>query len=261
MSPAPAFTVVLHDVAPATWPHYRDFAAQAAAWGVPLTLLVVPDYHGQGTFDRDGAFCAAIERELVRGGEVAMHGYFHADPIPCRGPLDFLRRRVYTHEGEFAVLPYGEARRRLEQGWALFERTGWPVEGFVAPAWLLGQAAWRALQAFPFRYTTSLRWVYLREGEHWRPIAAPSLVWSARSGWRRAVSQEVNEFRLRRSNAKPWLRLGLHPVDMAHERSRRFWVQSTEHLLEERRSCTKGAWVRAALAAEPLWCDGRMADV
>src|SRR5689334_11770514 len=42
----PAFNVVLHDVAPSTWPEYRPFVeAVDAIGGVPLTLLVVPAFH------------------------------------------------------------------------------------------------------------------------------------------------------------------------------------------------------------------------
>jgi predicted deacetylase len=239
------FSVVLHDVAPATWPLYADFAARATALGVPLTLLVVPDYHGQGTFERDPRFCATIERELARGGEAVLHGYYHADELPCHGPIDFVRRRLFTHEGEFAAISEQEALARLEQGLALFARMGWPVEGFVAPGWLLSEGAWRALARLPLRYTSSLRRVYVRAGEGWRPIDAPSLVWSARSGWRRLVSQAVNERWLRRSASRPWLRLGLHPVDMRHERARRFWERATLALLADRTPCTKGEALRA----------------
>ena len=238
------FSVVLHDVAPATWPLYADFAARATALGVPLTLLVVPDYHGQGTFERDPRFCATIERELARGGEAVLHGYYHADELPCHGPIDFVRRRLFTHEGEFAAISEQEALARLEQGLALFARLGWPVEGFVAPGWLLGEGAWRALARTSLRYTSSPRRVYGRAGEEWHPVEAPSLVWIARSGWRRLVSQVVNERWLRRSASRPWLRLGLHPVDMRHERSRRFWERAMLALLAERTPCTKGEALR-----------------
>lgn len=244
------FSVVLHDVAPATWPLYADFAAKAASWGVPLTLLLVPDYHGQGTFDREPRFCAAIERELARGGEAVLHGYFHADELPCHGPIDFVRRRIFTHEGEFAAISEQEAQMRLERGLALFARLGWPVEGFVAPGWLLGEGAWRALARTPLRYTSSPRRVYVRAGAGWRSIEAPSLVWSARSGWRRLVSQLVNERWLRRSANRPWLRLGLHPVDMRHERSRRFWERTTRALLAERIPSTKADALRHLTALQ-----------
>jgi len=41
-----ALTLVLHDVAAETWPDYRPFVeAVDAIGGVPITWLVVPDFH------------------------------------------------------------------------------------------------------------------------------------------------------------------------------------------------------------------------
>lgn len=38
--------LVLHDVAPETWPDYRPFVEAVDALGqVPMTWLVVPDFH------------------------------------------------------------------------------------------------------------------------------------------------------------------------------------------------------------------------
>jgi uncharacterized protein len=76
------------------------------------------------------------------------------------------------------------------------------------------------------------------------PIAAPGLVWSARSAWRRGASWLVSERQLRRSQAAPLLRLGLHPVDMRHEFSRRYWLDVLMRLLHQgRRPMTKIAWL------------------
>jgi len=41
-------------------------------------------------------------------------------------------------EGEFWALSEREATRRIEAGVAWFRAQGWPLAGFVAPAWLLG---------------------------------------------------------------------------------------------------------------------------
>ena len=69
-----------------------------------------------------------------------------------------LRRRVYTRgEGEFWALSEREATRRIEAGIAWFREHGWPLAGFVAPAWLLGPGAWQALATQRFEYTATLR--------------------------------------------------------------------------------------------------------
>ncbi len=242
---AESLAVVLHDVAPATWPLYAPFVAELdARFAVPLTLLVVPDYHRQGCLDEVPDFVAILDRRLARGDELVLHGYYHDDPGPVPPtPGAWLRRRVLTHEGEFLVLDAVTARERMERGLALFRRRGWPVSGFVAPAWMLGPGARHALAGLPFTYTSDPAGLW-RLPEFTRYLA-PTLVWSARSRWRRGVSWLWNRGRLRRYRHAALLRLGIHPVDMAHAFSRRFWLAVLESLLPERRAVTKRAWLES----------------
>lgn len=238
-----AFSVVLHDVAPQTWSAYRPFVERADAMGgIPLTLLVVPDFHGAGELARFPDFVAAMDRRLARGDELVMHGYYHADDgPPPRTPLEYFMRRVYTHEGEFYRLPEAQVRARLERGYAMFQRFGWEPQGYVAPAWLLGAPARRVLREFPFRYTSNPN-ALLRLPD-FKPVAAPSLVWSARSAWRRWLSRHWNQRRLRRHADAQFLRLGLHPVDMAHPSAVSFWIDTVLRLLDTRMPMTKSAWL------------------
>ena len=85
---------------------------------------------------------------LARGHELALHGYRHLDSGP---PASGWRKRwlrgVYTrHEGEFSALSAAQSRLLLALGLQWFGRRGWPVDGFVPPAWLLGSGAWLALR-------------------------------------------------------------------------------------------------------------------
>lgn len=241
----PALCVVLHDVAPQTWDAYRPFAAFADRLGVPLTLLVVPDFHHAGDLHRHPRFVSALDARLARGDEIALHGYFHADDLPLRGdPVDFFMRRVYTREAEFYRLDASAARERLHRGLDLFTGLGWQPAGFVAPAWLLGDGARAALQGLPLRYTSSPgTLIDLRLG---RTHPAPGLVWSARSRWRRGLSQRVNLALLRRHRGAALLRLGLHPVDMQHAAARRFWTDTLTQLLACRIPLTKSTWLDQA---------------
>ncbi len=238
-----AFCVVLHDVAPATWPCYADFIAELEHLGkLPLTLLVVPDYHGQGTLDRHPAFLAAMERHLARGDELVLHGYYHADPGPVPlTPGAWLKRRIYTHEGEFYAIAEQEAARRLEQGMALFTRLAWPLHGFVPPAWLLGTEARAALGRFPLAYTSDPR--HLLRLPRFAPLFAPTLVWSACSTWRRMLSRRWNDHLLKRQATAPLLRLGLHPVDLRHRGVRNYWLETIRKLLCCRTPMTKCRWL------------------
>lgn len=238
-----AFALVLHDVAPSTWQCYRDFVANIDSMGaIPLTLLVVPDYHRQGCLSQMPDFVAMMERRLACGDELVVHGYHHDDPGPIGWSLrEGFMRRLYTREGEFFRIDPVQCRIRLEAAVQLFARLGWPLTGFVPPAWLLGSAARAVLAEFPFRYSSDPSAIIRLPG--FERLAAPSLVWSARSGWRRLLSRQWNQWQLQRQQDAPLLRLGLHPVDMEHAAVRRYWLETIAELLDQREPLTKIAWL------------------
>lgn len=99
----PAVLLVLHDVAPSTWTDYQPFVEAVDALGnVPMTWLVIPNFHRHNTLDAHPAFCRMLDTRVARGDELALHGYFHDDQEPRpTTPRDWFMRRVYTHEGEF----------------------------------------------------------------------------------------------------------------------------------------------------------------
>ncbi|WP_312244170.1 polysaccharide deacetylase family protein [Stutzerimonas nitrititolerans] len=238
--------LVLHDVAPETWVDYRSFVEAVDALGsVPMTWLVVPDFHRRNRLDEHPQFCRMLEQRLARGDELVLHGFHHLDEAPMpRGPYEWFMRRVLTHEGEFYALSEADAARRLEQGMAMFRQFGWPLHGFVAPGWLLGAGARRALAATELVYTSDVR--QLRLLPDFTGIEAPSLVWSARSAWRRGLSRQVSERLLARHRQAAVLRLGIHPVDMRHEYSRRYWLDTLGRLLADGRTpMTKIDWLRS----------------
>ncbi|MDW5376421.1 polysaccharide deacetylase family protein [Halomonas sp. HP20-15] len=240
--------VVLHDVAPATWPDYAPFVDAIDALAVdlgpiPLTWLVVPDFHHQGLCSADPAFIERMNARLARGDELALHGYHHCDDSPPpRTPYELLMRRVYTREGEFQALDEAQAGQRLDRGAALFDRQSWPVPGFVAPAWLMGSGARRALVQRSFVYTSDRRRLYSLPDL--LPLEAPGLVWSARSAWRRGASRVVCALQHHQARNADLLRLGIHPVDMRHPWVRDYWLNTIAALIQEgRRPITKRAWV------------------
>jgi predicted deacetylase len=148
--------VSIHDVAPATWADcLRLVEAVRAVADIPLTWLVVPHYHFRP--EQSPAMEACLNVALERGDELALHGYSHLDTEEAGGGLRarFLRNVYTRREGEFAALTEAEARRRLELGLDWFAARGWTPTGFVPPAWLLGEGAWRALRDAPFAYTTT----------------------------------------------------------------------------------------------------------
>jgi predicted deacetylase len=142
-------------------------------------------------------------------------------------------RRVYTHEGEFYRLSHDAALTRLRAGIEMFQRHNWPLHGFVAPAWLMSDGTRQALRQLPLGYTSDPQHLYLLPD--FTPIAAPGLVWSARSAWRRGLSKMLSDQRQQRWRQAPVIRLGLHPVDMRHRFSRDYWLHTLQQLLADGR--------------------------
>jgi len=240
--PQRSLCVSLHDVAPATWQHCRrvlDAVREVA--DIPITLLVVPAYHGQCSAQPQ--FENVMSAQLAAGHELALHGYFHLDPGVPANVIDWMRRRVYTAgEGEFCALSEEEASERLTLGRRWFDANGWPLTGFVAPAWLLGSGARRALRARnDLQYTSTLTQLIVLPEAH--PIPAPCLTYSVRQAWRRPTSIAWNSLLSRVVQSAPVLRLGLHPYDAEFKSVRLSWQRLLARALADRRALTKAQFV------------------
>lgn len=245
MSPneRPALCVAIHDVAPATWSDCLQLRhAIRAVADIPLSWLVVPRYHGSTM--RSLACESALDGLLAQGHELVLHGYTHLDPGRPNGSLRsrFLRTVYTQREGEFAALGATEARRRIECGLAWFGERGWPVSGFVAPAWLMSPHVMPLLSDYPFTYTTTFpRFHLLRPA---RSLFAPALVYAARNGVGRFVSPPINSVAAALSGTAPLVRLALHPRDAHHPALVRHAQHLVERLLEARQPLTKAAFAR-----------------
>jgi len=216
-----ALAVSVHDVSPQTRRATETMLADLAQVGVGVTsLLVVPDHHHRGAVDQDADFVSWLREKQAGGHEVVLHGYYHQrEPQPDAGWRQKLITEQYTAgEGEFYDLGYDEAARRLRLGRQMLEGAGFDLQGFIAPAWLLGAEAERAALDEGFAYTTRLGgFLDLRTGA-W--TASQSLVYSVRSGWRRTISLGWNAWLARRLQSNPLARLGLHPPDWNHAKIR-----------------------------------------
>jgi predicted deacetylase len=239
----PALCVAIHDVAPATWPEcvHLLHAVRAVA-DIPISWLLVPRFHGSGV--RSLASERTLGRLLEDGHELVLHGYTHRDETAAYAGLgQRLLRTVYTErEGEFAALTAGEARRRLELGLAWFAERGWPVSGFVAPAWLLGPQVWPLLPDYGFCYTTTFAHFHVL-----RPAAsllAPALVYAARNRVGRAVSPPLDTLAAALWGKAPLLRLALHPRDARYPTLVRHAQRLLEKLLATHEPQTKDAFAR-----------------
>ncbi|MEO7723929.1 MAG: polysaccharide deacetylase family protein, partial [Chthoniobacterales bacterium] len=212
-----ALVVSIHDVAPSTREKTERILAHLARHGgETCSLLVVPDYHREGSSLADPDFSGWLRELVARGHEIVIHGFYHQR---ARRLGENARARVVTRfytadEGEFYDLGYDEARRLITEARDDFESHGFHPHGFIAPAWLLGAEAARAAIDAGMSYTTTLRTV--RDFARGRIVISQSLVYSVRSGWRRTMSLAWNRNLFRRLAGNPLLRLGIHPPDLEH---------------------------------------------
>jgi predicted deacetylase len=234
-----AMSVTLHDVAPATQARCAQLITELERIApLSFTLLVVPYYHGQHT---NAAFDHWLQSRLLRGDELVLHGLTHRDEGPApRNWIERVRRQWYTDdEGEFADLDSAEATRRLKAGRRWFARREWPVRGFVAPAWLLSEGAWRALLRQPFGYTctrTSLFALpYGLADQPVRVLHARSIVYSTRAAWRRAMSRPWNALVAYEERRRGWMRFELHPSDVEHRAVREQALRLVSEAVDEGR--------------------------
>ncbi|MFN2475715.1 MAG: DUF2334 domain-containing protein [Chthoniobacterales bacterium] len=236
--------VSIHDVAPTTRAASEKIVAELSRRGINVcSLLVVPDYHHSGGSMADRGFVQWLRDLESAGHEVVIHGYFHARPRRSRESLrERLVTRFYTSdEGEFYDLSYEEALRRVSQAREEFVSAGLTPRGFIAPAWLLGPEAQRAVADAEMEYTTRLTNVRdLRSGED---FAARSLVYSVRSGWRRGASLAWNAALARVMSGAELLRLAIHPPDIEHDAIWRQISALAGSIAEARTPTTYRDWV------------------
>jgi len=166
-------------------------------------------------FDQDTSFVNWLHELSAAGHDLCLHGDTHAADEIRGGPVARMMARFYTNrEGEFYQLTRPEAQTKLADGLDRFEDSELPVHGFTAPAWLLSGPAREALVARGFHYNTLFGQVeLLQEG---RSIAAPTLVFSCRSAWRRVISIAWTRFWMRVHADAPVLRLAVHPCDLEY---------------------------------------------
>ena len=217
----------------------------------PLSWLVVPNHHRCAPILRDRAFLRAMDARLMQGDELVLHGLYHTDEAPAPRTLrGIVERRLLTRrEGEFAALSESEAASRISCGVALFETLGWPLHGFVPPAWLMSDGAREALKktAHPFSYVTVKSGMYRLPG--WRFERTANLWYSPTSMPRRALSACAIRFELARARHAALLRISLHPQDVRFPGVLRHWERLIGDALASRRPVTKHAW--ASHATDP----------
>lgn len=237
--------VSIHDVSPLTREATEKILHDLAEQGIRRTsLLVIPDHHHRGPMRADPGFCEWLRKRVADGHEAVLHGYYH---LRERQAGDGVVKRLVTEsytagEGEFHDLDEESATELLQRGLADFREAGLAPTGFIAPAWLLGADATRAVERVGFEYTTRIGQVEDFVAGRW--YASQSLVYSVRAAWRRAMSLGWNEFLLRWLGECALVRVGLHPPDWSHPAIRDHVRNCMTRALAGREAMTYEDWLR-----------------
>jgi len=215
-----------------------------AVAGISVTsLLVIPDHHHQGRIDHVDGFAPWLREKVSSGHEVVLHGYHHLRTSKeDEGMITRLITRHYTAgEGEFHDPSFSEASALLRRGKEALSDCGVPFRGFIAPAWLLGSEAERAVREEGFDYTTRIGSVLdLKNGS---TFSSRSMVYSVRSPWRRSLSLLWNESLFRCLRKAPLLRIGLHPPDWDYPSVRGQVMRFLSLAASSRHVTTYGEWL------------------
>lgn len=206
----------IHDVSPCFESDIDRLAdrLQGLLGGPRFAMLVVPNYWGRAHLADAPAFRARLRRWSDQGVEMILHGWSHHDDARHENAAAaFKARHLTAGEGEFLGLSRAEAKRRLADGRALLEDAiGRPVTGFVAPAWLYGLSARRALRLLDFAYAED----HFRV---WRPAddavlcRGPVVTWASRSPARQASSLAFAALARHALKPLPTVRVAVHPGD------------------------------------------------
>lgn len=211
--------ISLHDVTPKfqnELEHLLKIIRQSGS--AQGTLLVIPDYHGNGPLTPQSPFTQWLRTLSDDGWEIVLHGYNHCEArtrfthANKLSPARFVVSRLYTRgEGEFYQLTAAEARERISRGLSILKECGLAPKGFIAPAWLLSQESRSVLNEFNFLFTTTLTGIIELKSGTVHPV--PAVSFSSRSYFRSLLSRMMVPAIARYSLRHDLVRLVLHPPD------------------------------------------------
>jgi predicted deacetylase len=213
-----SLVVSLHDVSPLTQPLCAKILSDLADLRVYRTsLLVIPNHHGHAPISENRSFQSWLIRQVDVGHEPVLHGYFHQRQMEKADSwISKLTTEIYTAgEGEFFDLSLDEATKALGDGLKDMAFLSRKVVGFVAPAWLLSDAAEKGAKNMGFVYTTRIGSIRILKPS--KEVKSRSLVWSTRAAWRVLASLGWNKALAIAKNGAPILRVSIHPADVQHK--------------------------------------------
>lgn len=239
--------VSIHDVAPPLERQVRALWDLCRTRGITPALLVVPNWHGRAPLEAAPHFVQWVRRCADEGAEVLLHGERHDEHGLSRTWGDHWRAWGRTAgEGEFVSLDELRARERIGRGLALLDHLGLDAVGFVPPAWLARPGCWRAVGRAGLRLSEDASAVHLHAGDAWRRVASPVVRWSGRTSVRAHGSAAVAAARWHLQRRARYVRLALHPGDLAHAQTTRSMADALDRWRSDRPATSYTAFAATA---------------
>ncbi len=207
--------VSIHDVTPALEAPVKRLWSLCRDHGVTPALLVVPEWHGEWPLEQHEPFMTWVRSCAAEGAEIILHGERHDEVGSPRTWRDEWRAVGRTaKEGEFLTLDADAARVCIERGLGRLRALGLSPIGFIPPAWLAREATHTVVRDAGLEVSEDADGVRV----HTRGVRlhAPALRWSGRTTVRAWGSRVMAGIRWRTQRATPFVRLALHPQDLAH---------------------------------------------
>lgn len=177
------------------------------------SLLVVPNWYNRSPIWENRDFMTWLRELADQDHEICLHGHSHLVEQVQGGLLAQFMGRIYTdREGDYHQISYEEAKQYIAADLEMFTTGQIPIHGFTPPAWLLSQGGRQALIEEGLLYSTSFTHIDLLQ--RGRCLAAPTITYSSRRGWRRWVSKRWTRFWHYIHRDAEILRIAVHPLDL-----------------------------------------------
>ncbi|MFI9505446.1 DUF2334 domain-containing protein [Nocardia sp. NPDC052566] len=234
-------------MAPASAAETARWCADADAFGIPVSLLVIPGpWRGARLAERPD-YASFLRARRAGGDEIMVHGWEHRAGPEGALPRRLVGRAVARGAAEFAALDTAQAAAKLRDATAVLAGHELSATGFTPPGWLASPGAMRALRAAGFSHTTSHFGAHdLRTGKLHRGFA---LSHRPGGGWSERFGAALFETQARRAARRGGLvRLALHPDDLGRPGLREVTLRAIDAALTEgARACTYAELVGSAV--------------
>jgi peptidoglycan/xylan/chitin deacetylase (PgdA/CDA1 family) len=171
--PEPRYLLRFDDICPTmNWAMWEAIEKLLVLHGVKPILAVVPDNRDPNLMPDApvGDFWDRVRRWQAKGYAIALHGHQHVYVNKNPGMMKLNR------QSEFAGLPYGEQRTKIQKGLEIFAENGVTAEAWVAPSHSFDRTTLKVLAELGLPVVSDGLWP-------WPHLEEDSIFWVPQQLW------------------------------------------------------------------------------